>query len=154
MNEAVTWQWSKAPITRKRIAKVEEQWGIRFPEDYIECALLHHGGHPSADVLDVPGRPGAVFNHLLSYVDAHSENENPGISQTYSLLKARLPKGVYPFAADPFGNYLCFDYRDKAKSGPSIVFWDHEFSRNREKAFTYVCGTFTELVRMLYSDDA
>ena len=54
---------------------------------------------------------------------------------------------VYPFARDPFGNLLCFDYRNSTES-PTVVFWDHE-EENIKEAIYPVCSTFTELLASL-----
>ncbi|MFH0347132.1 hypothetical protein ACHADS_11355 [Bacillus vallismortis] len=34
-----------------------------------------------------------------------------------------LPEIVH-LACDPFGNQICFDYRQN-RENPSVVFWDH-----------------------------
>lgn len=52
---------------------------------------------------------------------------------------------LIPFAKDPFGNLLCFDYRYNEKS-PKIVFYDCE-----ETTITTVCDSFTELLERLYA---
>lgn len=63
--------------------------------------------------------------------------------------KDRLIEKVIPFAEDPFGNLLCFDYRNDDQ--PIIVFWEHEKAFNdKESATIYLCDTFTKLMLMLH----
>jgi SUKH superfamily protein len=147
---ALEWEWSASSIDRSVISEVEAQWGIRFPDDYVACAQQHHGGRPSLMCFDLPNRPEAVFNHLLGFV----EGADLTIAQVYNSVKDRLPAKVFPFADDPFGNLLCFDYRGSnslANASPRIVFWDHEVAfRDPDRAIIPVSETFTDLLRKLY----
>ncbi|CJH30980.1 SMI1 / KNR4 family [Streptococcus pneumoniae] len=61
--------------------------------------------------------------------------------QTYNSIKDRLVDKVYPFARDPFGNLLCFDYRNNPQS-PTVVFWDHEEEEMEESIYP-VCSSVT-----------
>ncbi|WP_356724712.1 SMI1/KNR4 family protein [Paenibacillus sp. JJ-223] len=63
--------------------------------------------------------------------------------------KEELPERIVPFGRDPFGNFLCFDYRSMQEN-PTIVFYDHESEVEDEKII-YVCDTFTQLLSELYS---
>jgi hypothetical protein len=145
------WEWASAPVDRSVIAAVEAAWGIRFPEDYVECARENHGGHPTnRKCFDFRGRKGAVFSDLLSFV---AEGEKTTIVEMYNCVKDRLPAGVFPFAGDPFGNLLCFDYR-KTPEQPTIAFWNHEVAfDDPERAVRYVCDTFTQLLNKLYNPE-
>ena len=56
----------------------------------------------------------------------HSRTFRETIDDIRNLSKALLERGfedknLMPFAADPFGNYICFD-RNEGK----VAFWDHE----------------------------
>ncbi|MDL5142231.1 T7SS effector LXG polymorphic toxin [Bacillus atrophaeus] len=64
----------------------------------------------------------------------------------------RILPGIVPFACDPFGNEICFDYRLN-KENPSVVFWDHEIAyEDPDKALSHICDSFTELVNKLYEE--
>lgn len=132
------------PIDISYIRKTEEQLGIKFPEDYVQCVLINNGGIPDPQIFDVEGRRGPdVFQRLLN----HDPKSKSYIVEFCPEYIEHLPDGVYPFAIDPFGNFICFDYRSH-KENPSIVFWDHEKPDN-ENIYP-VCRSFTELLNKLY----
>lgn len=97
----------------------------------------------------MPHRPQAVFSHLLDYCHVQAEDKNPSILQVFESIRQRLPERVFPFAADPFGNFLCFDYR--TKDTPVVVFWDHETAfQSPNDALEFVCNGFSDLMNLLY----
>jgi len=147
-NTSLVWQWAAGPIESDVVRSVERQWGIQFPQEYVECVQEFHGGRPSLECFDFPRRKEAVLNHLLGFVDGADLT----ITQVYDSVKDRLPDGVFPFADDPFGNLICFDYRNATTSSPSVVFWDHEVAfSDRERATSHVTNSFNEFVNMLYN---
>lgn len=142
----IRWKYTN-PIDISYIRKTEELLGIRFPEDYVQCVLENNGGTPKPQEFDVEGRRfPAVFEHLLD----HDPNSKSYIVEFCPDYIDHLPDGIYPFAGDPFGNFICFDYRSD-KDNPSIVFWDHEKPDN--KNVFPVCRTFTELLNKLYEPE-
>lgn len=143
----IEWKFADDPIEESVIKGIQKKLGIAFPEDYIQCAIRNHGGSPRPKVYDFSGRKEAVFGSLLSF----DEHEPTFILDVYDAIGKRLPDKVIPFADDPFGNYLCFDFRDK-ESNPTVVFWDHE-QPNRKTSLSKVCNNFTELLNKLYKPD-
>ena len=143
----LTWDFTTGRLERVEIEALESEWGVKFPNDYVQCVLLNDGGSPSRMAFDFPGRPGAVFNNLLSFHDAEAEDDAEGMRETYRAVRRRLPEGVYPIARDPFGNLICFDSREDADS-PEVVFWNHEAPKKR--AISRICRTFTDLLNSLY----
>ena len=138
----IRWKYIE-PIDISYIRKTEELLGIKFPKDYVECVLENNEGTPTPDAFDLEGRDTAVFGRLLS----HDPNSPTYIVSFYHAIQDRLPEEVYPFAEDPFGNFICFDYRQDKKN-PSIVFWDHE--KPDHKNIFPVCSSFTVLLNKLY----
>jgi len=148
MNRDIEWLFSNEPVDEQRIVSIESQLNIVFPEDYIECAKNNHGGHPSLQIYDFGGHQEAVFNGLLSL----ASNDKNSVLSVYNNVKDRFVSGIYPFADDPFGNLICFDYRN-SDSIPSVVFWDHDLCyENPEKAILPICRTFTELMLSLRAE--
>jgi cell wall assembly regulator SMI1 len=145
--ENMKWIFTHGVVELAEIEEVEKELGVKFPKDYIDCALKNNGGHPTLDIYDFEQRREAVFNRLLSFhVDRASY-----ILTIYDAIRDRLVDDVYPFADDPFGNHICFDYRKNSES-PTIVFWDHELAfENPEKGLFPICETFSELLSKLYS---
>ncbi|MGN4613427.1 SMI1/KNR4 family protein [Bacillus cereus group sp. MYBK71-2] len=143
MNNIIWSFMSKTPVTNEEIQAVEQYLNIKLPNDFVACVKKYDGGYPNPKVFDVPGQDENVFSDLLTL---HIEDKY-SIVQNYKSVKDRLVAKVYPFARDPFGNLLCFDYRNSTES-PTVVFWDHE-EENIEKAIYPVCSTFTELLASL-----
>lgn len=144
-NRAIEWLFSHEAVSEQEIASIETQLYIKFPRDYIECAKRNHGGSPSLQIYDFDGHQEAVFNSLLSL---NYEYDNY-ILDVYDNVKDRLVNNIYPFADDPFGNLICFDYRNN-DSKSTVVFWDHELSnKSYEKAIMPICKTFTEFLLKL-----
>jgi hypothetical protein len=132
-------------VSDEEIKKVEKQIGIKFPLDYIATIKKYNGCSPLQDIVRREDFREA-FGYLLSI---GNENESIDLLKTYSNVKDRLMKNIVPFADDPGGNLYCFDYRSYDDQ-PSIVFWDHEEAyENPEKAVTFVCNNFTDLIESL-----
>lgn len=99
--------------------------------------------YPRPKVFDIPGLDESTFNDLLTlHID-----DKYSIVQRHENIKDRLVDGIYPFASDSFGNFLCFDYRNNPAS-PTIVFWDHEEEEIEDSIYP-VCSTFQELLNSL-----
>lgn len=147
------WRWALPPADRKDVAALEAALGVELPEDYVGCALLHHGGRPSRNRLDFGGEEEKVFQSLLAL---RGIEESPGetVLGTYrNLRQFGTDTRIVPFAGDPGGNLYAFDYRRGAP--PSIVYWDHELaameaSGEPELALEPVAGSFSELLGQLY----
>lgn len=131
-------------ITDEHVQQVEKYLGIKFPNDFINCIKKYDGGYPLPHTFNIQGQGADVFNKLLTF-DLESKHS---ILQVYEDVKDRLINKIYPFARDPFGNLLCFDYRNDPQS-PTVVFWDHEEEEVEEAIFP-VCSSFTELLDSLY----
>jgi hypothetical protein len=128
---------------QKHTIELQRIFGITFPKDYLECIKDNNRGYPHPKVFYV-GNNSEVFNNLLNC----ELDDTYGILAEYNAIKDRLPEKVIPFARDPFGNLICFNYRESSE--PTIVFWEHETaSRSKEAAIKKVCNTFTELLNML-----
>ena len=104
---SIEWLFISKPVSEQDIASIESLLNIKFPRDYIDCAKENHGSNPSLQIYDFNGHREAVFNSLLSF---NPESSN-FILAVYNDVKDRLPESIYPFADDPFGNLICFDYR-------------------------------------------
>lgn len=164
----IIWRLSDGEVDDLTIREVENKLGVYFPDDYKECVKINNGARPTPYCFLVNGVE-RIFGALLRIInpdDGHFE-----LLETYRDIKDRLPEGVIPFAEDPFGNFICFDYKDHKKN-PIVVFWYHEGAWPieelmeeegltkeeaekvvREENIRYVASSFTELLEMLYADD-
>lgn len=140
----IRWICENDNIDMETILNAENIFGVKFPQDYIEIIMKNDGGYPKPNRFDLNGNE-EVFNNLLSF----DEEDCSNMVDTYNDVKDRLVEKVIPFAEDPFGNLICFDYRNNDQ--PTVVFWEHEKAFNdKESAMTYLCDSFTELLLMLH----
>ncbi|KEO84484.1 SMI1/KNR4 family protein [Tumebacillus flagellatus] len=167
---SIVWEGANQPVTLQMLKDMEVKLGIRFPKDFVECVIQNHGGHPFPDVFDFGNHKGAVFGRLLSL----DTNEFESVQRIYEASSDELPDGVVPFALDPAGNLICFDYVHGKQSDPVVVFLYHEFALTRddfedltetdrggltydeflrEEAIRPICGSFSELLSMLHEGD-
>ncbi|MFJ7744617.1 SMI1/KNR4 family protein [Peribacillus sp. NPDC097295] len=125
------------------IALVEKAFGIEYPEDYKKCIMKYNGGFPHPNIFNFKDGRQGVFNDLISFTDKDLK-----IEMFYEQFSNPVLKGIVPFARDPFGNYLCFDFQENYSS-PKIVFLNHE--EEGEVALSIICDTFSDLINELYS---
>ncbi len=146
MNHGIQWLLPHKPVSEAEINQLGRAMGIAFPADYMECARLNHGGHPKPGLFDFEGHPEAVFDKLLSY-DPSSKGY---ILAVYRFTRERLSGNIIPFANDPFGNLICFEFDDNHANLRSVVFYDHEtLNADRKAGISRICGSFSELLSML-----
>ncbi|PEI85225.1 SMI1/KNR4 family protein [Bacillus pseudomycoides] len=138
----IKWERTHDPITEQIISEVEEKFNVIFPQDYKNCVMKYNGGHPVPNIFLFEDGGEGVFDCLLSYT-----NEYISITVTYDIISPYIPKGIIPFATDPFGNKICFDFRND-KHSPTIVFYDSD--ECDEQAIEYICNTFTNLIDSLH----
>jgi cell wall assembly regulator SMI1 len=106
-------------VTPQDLAELEREWGVSLSEEYKALVTAYQGMTPEPGVFDV-GRGTNVFNVLLT-VKRHEGREAYSVGGVHDALKPLVPRGVFPFAGTPTGEYICFDYRSRPSS-PQIVF--------------------------------
>ncbi|NPC92046.1 SMI1/KNR4 family protein [Bacillus sp. WMMC1349] len=159
----IKWRTWDEPVTKEEVENVGEKLGVKFPLDYIEVAMNYNGGHVSHKLFQVEGKE-KVFGTLLTYDNEGDEY----ILDIFNDYKDTLPKKIVPFAFDPSGNLICFDYKDH-EDQPIIVFWEHENAWEKEvlireeglteeqaedRARENICSvaaTFTEFLALLHN---
>jgi hypothetical protein len=143
MGKKIKWITENSGICQKEINMIEEYFKIKLPNDYKECEFKFDGGYPIPNRFLVEGKE-EIFNNLISLRDNN-------LIDVYQDIPDKLDNGIIPFAEDPFGNLICFDYRiDKV---PKVVFWEHELAyENKACSIKYVCNTFSDLIGMLHED--
>ncbi|WP_143318605.1 SMI1/KNR4 family protein [Clostridium sp. HBUAS56017] len=147
MNNNLRWICENDNIGVEIISKVENTFGVKFPKDYIEIVMKNDGGYPKPNRFNLNGN-GEVFNNLLSF----DEEDCSNMIETYNDVNDRLLEKIIPFAEDPFGNLICFDYRNNEQ--PTVVFWEHEKAfNNKENAISFICNTFSDLLNMLHESE-
>lgn len=141
----INWLFKKEEVTKEDIIKVEEKLDLKFPKSFNECVVNNNGAQPEKNIFDLNNEKGKIFGSLLDF----DLNADENIVSIYKDLKNRIPNKIVPFADDPSGNYICFDYRKKDE--PEIVFWDHELAEeNPKKSISYIADNFEEFINKLY----
>ncbi|MED4321160.1 SMI1/KNR4 family protein [Weizmannia sp. CD-2023] len=156
------WQFADEPVSKDYVEKIGNNLGFKFPKDYISCVAVNNGANVEPEIFNVGNRE-KVFGTLLSFDKGNDEF----IVDVYNSYKKTLPNGVVPFAFDPAGNLICFDYKNH-EDNPIVVFWEHENAWEkdmliREEGLTeeqaeeharenifYVAATFTEFLDKLH----
>ncbi len=157
----IKWTGKSIIADEKQLDSYEQLLDIKLPNDYKTCLMIEHGRSPMSPLIDVDGIQ-KVFGELLSF----DKNETGNIFQAIEWLKDRLPKGVYPFAEDPGGNYFCFDFESEKKQ-LRIVFFNCELAFDefdyedgdeypldelQRDAVFFISNSFEELLELLYTE--
>lgn len=130
-------------ISISMVEDVELEFRISFPEDFKRFIISHSGGCPLPHTYDFGEHYEAVLHNFLNF----NKDERYNVLKTYKLIADRLLDKVYPFAEDPFGNLICYDFRENHEN-PKIVFWDHE--EDNKDNFKFICNSIDELLAKLY----
>ena len=158
----IEWDNPDKLVSRHYVLEVARKMGVHFPQDYIECVLENNGASAEPEAFDV-NEVERVFGSLLSYDEKRIEN----ILKIYENYKGTIPNQVIPFAIDPSGNLICFDYKNHEEN-PIVVFWEHEDAWEKEALMEsegitaeeaekiarenvfFVANTFTEFLSKLH----
>jgi hypothetical protein len=111
------------PLDLAELRAVEREWGVRFPADYVACVRRHHGCGPEPSRFRFGDGFTTSVQALLHFVPDLTEGSIRQARQ--ALWTAGVPDAVVPFADDPGGNRICFDFRSDAVR-PEVVVLDHE----------------------------
>ena len=139
---SINWKFGNK-ISENEISFLENQFGIKYPKEYVELVLNNDGASPTYDCWDMPnGEKEKVFDHLISLSDKNISN----VFNTYYILKNEFGiSDLIPFADDPFGNYLCF-----MKNNMKIYYYNCDGYDNPNYVGEYVAASFGEFIASLY----
>src|SRR5690625_172087 len=159
------WKYTYNQISEQNVITIVSRVNFKVPESYIKCAAQNNGGHVEPKLFRVDGKD-KVFGSLLSY----DESDMEYILKVYEDYKDTLPKKILPFAFDPTGNLICFDYKN-LDTDPIVVFWEHEGAaeksvlinnggmteeaaeRKARENIYYVADSFTDFLNQLYDSE-
>lgn len=114
---SLEWKKGRGEMSSLQLDEFEEKYQISLPDAYKALVVENNGGYPTKTLFNVSNGREAVFEALINWDKSRKAN-------IYFWMENLGLDGVVPFGRDPFGNLICFDYRESAK--PSIKFWDHE----------------------------
>jgi len=139
MRNDLRWQDCLPAVNDEAIDTVEQRLGVRLPADYIECVRQCDGGWPHLHHFSYPDPDlGAVETSIGRFLSLSASHEG-NLLEVLDWLSDQLPSGIVPFADEPGGDFICFDYRSGAT--PSVVYWMHE--RSGDEAVVTLAPTFS-----------
>jgi SMI1-KNR4 cell-wall len=143
-------EWFEDPTccTEEQILSVENDLGVRFPNDYREFLLNGAGGSPletDFKVDDSRGRGDVSIGVFLS-----PDDSDYGILPTMRIVAERSTVGLVPIAESGGGDFICLDYR--RSSTPTISYW-HQGRYGENDEFVAVCDTFEDFLNLLQVPD-
>ena len=109
-------------ISESDLKVVEDILGQELPVSFKQFLLENNHGRPKEPVFDTAESKGRVMGALLDFNVNQDHSDN--FKDVYENLKSKLPKGFFPFASDPSGNYICAEVKDGAVV--NICLWNHE----------------------------
>ncbi|MCD8509315.1 MAG: SMI1/KNR4 family protein [Bacillus sp. (in: Bacteria)] len=121
MSGKLEWKFVKNPATDRVLQEIEREFQITLPEAYGDLMKQYNGARPKPNQFH---RKDGEENVVKSFLSVHPVKG--GVRDVNYWLVDKLPRRVFPFANDPFGNYICFDYRKGNYFEPTVVLWDHE----------------------------
>jgi len=140
----VEWNDAAGVIGQNLIEELAREWGVSFPDSYLQVGAICHGAAPHPSQFVTEERDGLVFARLLGFDDALDS-----VRGALDEVGDDLPESVFPFGREESGGLLCFDYRDDPGDEPPIVLWEAH-----EGELLAVADSFDELLDALYDEDA
>lgn len=140
--EWTDWILTPAPeVDDETLAAVQAELGVRLPDDYLAVVRHNQGRTPEPSVVPLPDGTETILDHLLIFESSPKANN---IVAKKKVLEY-LPQPLVPFASDPGGSLLCFDFGADA-SAPPVVFWSLE---DPQAPPARVADSFAELIEAL-----
>lgn len=118
------WKYQKGRFDSGMMQAMESMLDIKFPESYKKIVEDFNAAIPVLRCF-YSGHRSRIVEGLLSW----DPDVRPTVVDMYRILKKDGDPKLVPFANDPFGNMICFDFNSRDSQFIPIVFWNHEFSR-------------------------
>ncbi|MBR7119349.1 MAG: SMI1/KNR4 family protein [Lentisphaeria bacterium] len=124
----ITWLYGKKLENLDILLSLEKKYNFSFPSEYKDIVLLNDGATPIPQNFTVAGKE-KVFNYLAKVADIETIFAN--ICREYNSKQI-----LVPFADDPAGNLICFDYTED-KTIPHVTFLNTDDGEIIEIAKTF-----------------
>lgn len=128
------WQYKINLKDKNVLGMLEEDKNILVPQELKKFIRENNAASPQKYKFDINGKT-EVFGAVLNF----NCDDNEGTSATFAI-ESVINNKLFPFAVDPFGNFICVDL----DSG-EIVFYEHETAKHK-----YVCKNLEALLLMLH----
>ena len=132
----ITWLYGKKLENLDILLSLEKKYNFSFPSEYKDIVLLNDGATPIPQNFTAAGEE-KVFNYLAKVADIETIFTN--ICREYNSKQI-----LVPFADDPAGNLICFDFT-MDKVHPTVVF----FVLDSGKCIN-IANSFFDLLKSIY----
>jgi hypothetical protein len=133
----------KRPDIDEIIPCLENAFLLKFPDDFLKCAIKNGGGCPEPGRFDIENEKELRIARLCS-LDPRS---NFFFRYFKDRINYRAPQN-FPIAIDTDNNCLCLDYRQGFP--PKLYYQKTDPTIPANEPGTFLCSSFTELLEMLY----
>ena len=95
--------------------RIEKMCNCKLDIEFRQFIIANNAATPEHFNFMVGDRK-EVFGAVLNFNDGDPEG-----SSVMTALNVVTQKKLVPFGIDPFGNYICYDWKTS-----HIIFWEHE----------------------------
>ena len=111
----IVWKYKIDLSDGSVFSEIEKERGVKIPDNLKKLVIEANAATPDKYKFMV-GSEERVLGAILSF------NKNEEDTDTvYTALEVIDDANLFPFAIDPFGNYICMNLGDN-----EVVFWNHE----------------------------
>lgn len=111
----LAWKYKIDLKDEQVFSEIKKERGIAIPSNVQDLIRKANAATPSKYNYLV-GTTEKVLGSILSF--NRDEADTDTVFTALSVIKDR---DLFPFAIDPFGNYICYDIKKAV-----VVFWNHE----------------------------
>lgn len=145
------------PPPPARIARLEESFACKLPEDYLAFVREHNGAVLATPGVQVAGTDVVIERFLPIVADPKVDPQGwADVAVVASQLDARLAASpdsagfdLIPVAALFGGDFLVLDYRTAQQARPAVAIWYHETSDEFAPDTRPVADSFAEFLTAL-----
>lgn len=112
---SIVWNYKINLNDKGVFSEIEGNRGIKIPDELKKLIVDGNAATPEKYNFMVESTE-RVLGAILSF-----NKEEEDTDTVYTALEVITDKDFFPFAIDPFGNYICMNLKNE-----EIVFWNHE----------------------------
>lgn len=112
---SIQWNYKIQLKNTEIFEKIENDNGIKIPNELRTFIEANNGAYPTPNCVDINGEE-RVYDATLSF----NEKEEDATTFLFAMKVVANPDYI-PFAQDPFGNYYCYEWKNK-----TVSFYNHE----------------------------
>lgn len=142
----VVFERTASPLSELDIKRVENQLGVRLPQDLREHYLLHNGGTPRPQFFP---KDGDAYD-VRCFHSMNTGARGSSFERTYVMMvdqTPEFPRGYIPFAHDSGGDMFLYSVRPE--SFGNIMFMSHEDYEDEDRYIVFLAPTLKEFIDSL-----